>query len=107
MSATNALTQQILNFLFKEGAFAWRQNTTGIWDPRRGIRRASMKKGVSDILGCYKGRMLAIELKIGSDTLSPEQEGFLASVAHAGGIAFTTGSCEDFLRQWKLCTEKH
>ena len=104
MSKSNELTQQIIAFIYKSGGFAWRNNSVGIFDRSRGIYRTAPKKGVSDILACFKGQLIAIEVKIGKDRLSPEQTGFLKSIQHAGGIAFVATSYENFLE--KLSTIK-
>lgn len=102
-SLTNSLTRQILSFLLSVSppAFAWRANTLGVYDPRRGLFRTAPKKGVSDILGCWRGILLAIEIKTGSDRLSPEQEGFLKNIIHSGGIAFVARDFDSFSRQWR------
>ena len=46
------------------------------------------EKGVSDIIGCYKGRLIAIELKAPKGNLSPDQGEFIRRVNEAGGLAF-------------------
>ena len=60
----------ILGWLsMKHDVFAWKANTTGIFDPKRNVFR-SLKgfalKGISDILGIKfpNGRMIAFEVKI-------------------------------------------
>lgn len=100
MSKANELTQQIIKHIFDQGGFAWRSNTVGIFDARRGLFRAGAKKGVSDVIGLIHGRFIAVEVKIGRDRLSPEQEGFIANVRHAGGIAIVAHSFEEFLSNW-------
>ena len=97
---SNELTQKILAYIHSKGGYAWRASSTGIFDPRRGVFRSAPKKGVSDILACYRGRLIAVEVKIGRDTLSPEQEGFLLSVNHAGGYAFVAHTFEEFVNQF-------
>ena len=99
-SPANQLTNQILQFLYENGAYAWRQNTGGIYDKNIGIYRMSAKKGVSDILACYKGKLIAIEVKIGKDRLSPEQAGFIQNIIHAGGSAFVACDFEQFKTWW-------
>lgn len=102
-SPANKLTNQILQFLYKQGVYCWRQNSGGIFDIRKGIYRTGAKKGVSDILGCIppKGRLIAIEVKIGKDRLSDEQVGFMRNIIHAGGIAFIATDYESFLSSWE------
>ena len=102
MSESNNLTREILNFLYKNGIFCWRVSTTGIFDRAKGIYRPGGKRGVSDILAVLPptGRLLAVEVKIGKDKLSPEQEGFLANVVHAGGLSFVAKDLDSFKEWW-------
>ena len=100
MSKSNELTQQIIRHIFDNGGFSYRSNTTGIFDPTRGIYRASAKKGVSDVIGVIRGRFIAVEVKIGKDRLSPEQEGFILSVNYAGGYACVVHDFEEFLENF-------
>lgn len=44
------------------------------------------QKGISDWLICYKGRFIAMELKIGDNTTSDLQEEFLVEIDEAGGV---------------------
>jgi penicillin-binding protein-related factor A (putative recombinase) len=82
--------------------------TMGTFDPvTRNFRRISKwyKKGVSDIIGIYKGKFLAIEVKlpkrqVGEKTyaagrLSPFQKIFLQDVIDHGGIAFVATSADE------------
>lgn len=101
LSQANNLTQEILRYLFSRGAFGWRSNSVGIFDPVRRIYRTAPKKGVSDILACYKGKFIAIEVKIGKDRLSPEQEGFLKSIEYTGGITFIAKDLDSFVSFWR------
>lgn len=86
-SITNKLTSDIVDFLLRHGCFAWRQNTTGLYNPKSQSFRPAPKAGVSDILAVLppNGTLLAIEVKTGRDTLRPAQEGFLSSVKASGG----------------------
>lgn len=72
-------------------------NTLGVWHYKHhgGLGGA---KGVSDIIGIYKGRFLAIELKAPRGYLSDDQKAFLAAVEAQGGIAFMAKSVEDVIR---------
>lgn len=53
------------------------------------------KRSVSDILCCYKGLYLAIEIKIGKDTPSPLQKRFLCKTQAAQGFARACWSMEE------------
>lgn len=91
----------ILTYLsYLPGCFAWKNNSTGIYDPVRGCYRKNKNKfainGVSDILGIYKGRLLAIEVKrLSSDKPTQEQEQFLERVRKLGGISGVARSIDD------------
>ena|SRR3990167_4304747 len=101
MSITNELTNQIIDHIYRAGGYAWRSSSTGIYDTKRQFFRAASKKGVADILACWKGRLVAIEVKTGKDRLSPEQTGFLFNINHAGGIGFVARDFNNFLDQWE------
>lgn len=45
-----------------------------------------MTAGVSDLIGCVKGRFIAIEAKLGSGTITPLQQDFLTHVVENGGV---------------------
>ena len=101
---TNAITQEILKFLFSKGIFAWRQNVVAPFDPKLGQHRASSKKGVSDILAVVppNGKFLAIEIKVGKDRMRPEQVGFMESIHFVGGCHMVVHNFEDFKDQFKF-----
>jgi hypothetical protein len=90
----------ILHWLnMQPSVFAWRNNTTGVYDKNIGGYRklgGFSIKGVSDILGLIapNGRQLAIEVKAPGkeNTLTREQEAFLNKVQRMGGIAFVASS---------------
>jgi hypothetical protein len=89
-SPTNALTKAVLYYCHLNGIRAWRQNNAAVYDPTRQCFRAnSSTPGISDVLGyCLRtGRIIAIEIKTGRDTLSTEQRAFLAGIRLAGGFA--------------------
>lgn len=77
------------------GTFFWRENSgmvrqqdqygkTRMW--RAGI------KGIADIVGVYKGRFVAIEVKAKGKKPSLVQKAYLQRVRDCGGIAFV---CDD------------
>jgi hypothetical protein len=57
--------------------------------------------GVSDILGCWRGRMLAIEIKTIRGTVSPQQQAFLRAITANGGLAVVARSVEDVIESLK------
>jgi len=103
MSSTNETTQKIINYLFIKGIFAWRSNTTGLFDPVRKMYRTAAKVGVSDILAVFKpyGTLYAIEVKTGKDKLRSEQKGFLRNIQSMGGVSLVVHSFEDFVLQFE------
>lgn len=44
------------------------------------------KPGVSDVLACIRGRFVAVEVKVGSDTQRKTQKPFQAAIEAQGGI---------------------
>ena len=119
----NQATSDILNYLPVAGFYAWRNNTTGIFDLKIAaakIRRempelspgqvnrltlilsGSYRKhngilGVSDIIGLERrtGAFLGIEVKVGSDRPSTEQEQFIKTVLSSNGYGLFAGSAND------------
>lgn len=55
------------------------------------------ERGISDIIGCYQGRMIAIEIKKPRGKATGEQLVFLDCVNKAGGIGFIASSTEDVI----------
>jgi len=101
-----AIENQILHFLWKKKVFAWKNQSTGIFDPVKKIYRKSNNpfhiKGVSDILGILPdGRFLAIEVKSATGRASPEQKIFLEKINFYGGIGLVAKSIKEV--EDKLC----
>ena len=80
------LTRSVKQLLKAAGIFHWKQYQT-----------LGSHPGVSDILGCYRGRMIAIELKAPRGTVTPDQERFIQNVNDAGGIAFVAKSLDEVI----------
>jgi hypothetical protein len=60
------------------------------------------ERGVSDLLCCYEGRFLAIEVKRPGGRVSPEQERFLERVRAAGGIGLVIHSIDELIDSLNL-----
>jgi hypothetical protein len=90
-----------LDLLRLRGILAWRNNTTGVYDPARKCFRAFHGlKGVSDILAILgDGRLLAVETKSATGRLTPEQEWFLDEVNHRGGLGLCVRSVGELDQQ--------
>jgi hypothetical protein len=96
----------ILEYLWNKGIHAWKNQSTGIYDPTRKVFRSRNKfqiNGVSDILGCLNdGRFLAIEIKKPVknprtderlfNLASEDQRKFINNVNKNGGLAFVADS---------------
>lgn len=87
----------VLAYLCALGLYHWRQNNTGLFDPRIGrYRPTTGLLGVADILGVLPdGRFLAIECKSTTGKPSEAQIAFLANVNARGGLAFVARSLDD------------
>ena len=96
------IENQILDFLdHVPECFAWKNQNTGVYDPtRKAFRKSHSKhqfKGVSDILGVYKGKFLAIEVKQPKKKLTDHQQNFLDNIKLQGGIGFMATSVIDVI----------
>jgi len=103
--SANRLTAQIINHIYSAGGYAWRAQSTGLFDRAKGSYRSAPKVGVSDVLAVFRGRMLAVEVKIGADRLRPEQEGFLSNVGHCGGFSFIACDLPSFVKFFTHLTD--
>jgi hypothetical protein len=88
--------KQILDYLKARGIFHW-VNQAG-----RIPGRKLLKTGIADILGVFRGRMLAIEVKAPGEKPSDKQEEFIADVNRHGGIAFVAKSVDDVEHEFEL-----
>jgi hypothetical protein len=109
MSITNELTRDILNFFFECRVFAYRQNSTGIYDQRAGIYRPAAKTGLTDIVAILPtvGVYCGVELKVGKDKLRPEQIGTIKNIKDMGGVAFVAKDWPNFMDQIKPVFETY
>lgn len=93
------IKREIMRYLQLHGVLAWVNTSTGIFDAKRGTYRKlngiGMRVGVSDILGIYHGKFLAIEVKGPTGRLTQEQALFLKDVNDHGGIAFMARSVDE------------
>lgn len=95
MTPEGKIKKEICEWLYAQGVFFWVQQAGKI--PGRINRSKFLRNGVSDILGIYAGRMLAIEVKTSKGKVSDEQFEFLNSVKREGGVAFVARCLEDVL----------
>lgn len=78
------------------GAIVWRNNVGVLEDSRGKPVRYGLCNGSSDLIGIFKGRFLAVEIKRPGERMRPEQELFIDVVRREGGIAFVATSPEEF-----------
>lgn len=88
--------------MLQPDCFAWVNASTGVYDPiRKKFRTNTSMKGVADILGVYKQKPLAIEIKSKTGRVSEDQKIFLERFSKAGGIAFVARSLLDVIERLK------
>lgn len=96
----------ILRFLNMSGIFCWKNQSVGVYDPVKRVYRRSNNKfhinGTSDILGIFKGKPLAIEVKSSVGRATEEQKAFIEQFNLNGGIAFVARSVDDVRRELSI-----
>lgn len=89
----------ILDYLNRHpDSFAFKVNTVGVYDPIKGIHRRPGRftlKGTADIIGMWKGKFLAIEVKKPGGRPTTEQKAFVKKIISMGGVAFFAFNLED------------
>jgi len=87
MTPEGSLTKSIRDLLRALGVFHWKE-----------FQSLGSPPGISDILGVYQGKFLAIEVKAPKGKPSLAQTDFLNRVREEGGIAILAYSIEDVIR---------
>lgn len=80
-----------------EGLVLWRNNCG--FDAERRVRYGVGSPGGADLIGCYRGRFVAVEIKTPTGRQSPEQRTFQGCVERNGGEYVVLRSVED-ARAW-------
>jgi Holliday junction resolvase-like predicted endonuclease len=97
-SAANSLTKAIINYITLKGGYAVRINTQGQYDEKRGIwRKSHTRLGTSDVIACYRGQFVSVEVKVGKDRQSPEQVKTEQDVKRAGGLYWMVRTLDEFI----------
>lgn len=98
------IENQILQYLeVLNGAHFWKVNTTGVWSEKRGrfLQRSSKYryKGIPDIIGFYRGKFVAIEVKTPKrrDQTTEDQKFFIDKAIENNQIAFVATSIDDVI----------
>ena len=84
------ITKQIRDYLKIRQIFHWKV-----------MQGLGATPGIADILGIYKGKPLAIEVKTAKGKPSENQLAFLARFRTEGGIAFIARSVDDVIEGLK------
>lgn len=97
------LKHRICDYLaLRKDCFFWIESNTGIYDPvTKCYRRKNSPyeiNGKADILGIFRGRPLAIEVKVKPNKLSDNQKLFLEKFSNYGGIVIVAYSVNDVIQ---------
>ena len=97
------LTKVIIQYLQYRKIFCYKNRNTGLF--RQGKWTPAIKKGVPDIVGVMggnlKGRALYIEVKVGSNKMSPEQQEFIGQARDKGALCGAVWSLDDVIKMLK------
>jgi hypothetical protein len=94
------IQQQILNYLnSQKGCYAFHCRNGATYDPRGFYRAGSSHRGVSDIIGSFRGHALFVEVKTQKGKISAEQVLFIEKMKQTGAIAFVARCLEDVIAQ--------
>jgi hypothetical protein len=77
------------------GAVIWRNNVGKLQDKQGRWVTYGLCVGSADLIGIYRGKFLAMEVKQKGKNPTPEQENFLKTVRLNGGIAGVVRCVED------------
>lgn len=103
MAGENEVQKAIMQYLWYNKIFFYRNNNFPAYDTKRKAYRQmppGTMRGVSDIVGIYKGKPFYIEVKKPEpDKTYPakEQKDFIKKVQDEGGIAFVARSIDDVI----------
>jgi len=95
----SAVVRAVLDYLAVRQIVAWRNNTTGVYDPTaKRFRTNAGRNGIADILGVLPGgRFLAIECKAERGKLSPAQVEFQRDIVQQGGLHIVAYRVDDVI----------
>ena len=96
----NGLTQAIIKFLQLNGCWATRVSSAGRYLPGpKMFIPSTTRRGTADIHAVIAGRHASIEVKIGKDRVSPDQEKTRAAIEASGGLYFIARDFDSF-HEW-------
>ncbi len=85
----------MIEYLRSRGALAQKIRSTGRFIRGRLIPLPIDERGVADILGCYRGKFFAIEVKSPKGRQTDYQKSFQARVIKSGGLYIVARSVSD------------
>ena len=93
------IQNQILQYIPLRGGIAIRVNSGSVLVKRdeKTYRYLGAEPGTSDIIGLYRTRFLAIEVKNGKNLPTEVQVRFLETVRECGGIGIVAYSLDDVI----------
>ena len=94
------IQRAILDHITRMGGVAIKFNNVGI-RKLDGSYIPPRQKGIADILACYKGKFIAIEVKSAGKKPTEEQNKFLYEVLEAHGRSCWVDNIDDFLKFFK------
>lgn len=102
----NHLTESCIWWVRVHGGSADRINNGAVYDPRRKVfRKGGTRKGIADIIGVFRGKYLAIEVKFGKDRQSADQKSMQAEIEAAGGIYILARTFDQFVEEFSRFME--
>lgn len=99
MRTENLKETDIMRLIMMEcsrlGATVWRNNVGTGYTSNGSFIRFGLCKGSSDLIGLYKGRFLAIEVKDHKGKVTTEQKNYIDFINKNGGIAGVCRNLDD------------
>ncbi len=103
-NTSNELSRCIIDFITHLGGYSNRVNTMGTVRKINGVvkwTKGNGNLGAPDIRFIYQGKSGDIEIKIGTDRMSPAQLKEMDRITAAGGLAFVATDFPSFLEWWQ------
>lgn len=94
------IQKKCLNWLLKSRIFAWRNQSTGLFDREKGFFRTGPKRGAPDLIAIKDGQFIGLEIKRPGGKLREDQINFGKCVVDAGGIYWVIRSMEELKEKW-------
>ncbi len=103
MTPETEVRRAICLYIERNGGAILIHDSKGAWHPIRkrfisNVDRFRIK-GAADLLGIWKGRPLAIEVKAGKNKASVDQLAFIEWWKKHGGVGFVAWSVEDVAKE--------